>query len=263
MMKMVAVPSLPLFVVVAITIALSSTGVSSSTLVWPSDNIPNEDLNGSSSHLRKLENGKHSPGMERCLEDKVFSERVEIGTQCVCRDKTGDEIAEEDRGIILICSDQCAFCNHDRTVCGIQSEQALYDNDTGSKIGIGQVFQYLKLGEMTDYLSSEQSEAGDDLILGIEEINCIEEDTGSEYIMGQCANCNVYFGGTKCNACDVTECGNAGSGVFAPIMDCTNIQEDAVFDFCSDISMEDYSFFQAFRPDQFQRCLPMKNLLDQ
>jgi len=202
--------------------------------------------------------------MQRCLEDKIFSERVEIGTQCVCRDKTGDEVNEDDRGIVLVCSDQCAFCNPERSVCGIMSEEALYDVDSGSKIGIGQVFEYVKLGPMTDSLSSDQQKkAGNGIILGIEELDCKEQDTGSEYIMGRCSSCNVYFEGSKCNSCEVTECGTTGSGVFAPIMDCTNIQEDAIYDFCSDVLMEEYSLFQAFRPDQFLKCLPMENLLVQ
>ena len=200
-------------------------------------------------HLRTL---KDTPGMQRCLLDKIFSERVEIGTKCHCQ--------THDDGIALICSDECAFCNHQRTVCGMKSEEALYDVDSGLKIGVGQVFEYLKLGPMAITLSADQRESTDGIILGIEELDCQENNTGDEYVLGRCSTCNVYFDGTKCNSCEVTECGRTGSGVFAPIMDCTNLQADAVYDFCSDVQIEDFGIFQAFLADQFQKCLPMENL---
>jgi len=196
-----------------------------------------------------------TPGMQRCLSDKIFSERVEIGTKCVCRN--------DDDGIALVCSDECAFCNRDRSVCGMKAEEALYDIDSGLKIGIGQVFEYLKLGPMDIQMFGDQREFphNDGIVLGIEELDCEEEDTGDEYILGKCANCNVYFDGIKCDSCKVTECGRAGSGVFAPVIDCTNLQKDAIYDFCSDVQIEDSGLFQAFLPDQFQKCLPMENLM--
>jgi len=213
-------------------------------------------------NIRVLDGKGASRGLERCLEDKMFSERVEIGTQCICKDKTGDDIIEDDKGIVLICSDDCAFCNDERTVCGLKSEQALYDVESGSKIGMGQVFEYLKFDPIIASLSGHKKEAGDGIIIGIEELHCKEQDIDNRYVMERCSTCNVYFEGTKCNFCEVIECERAGSGIFAPVFDCTNIQEHAIFDFCADVSMEDDSLFQAFRPDQFQRCLPMQNLLD-
>jgi len=246
------------------TVALSSTRVLSSSLSSSSYVRQKDDANNGSRNLRSLDDAKGGRGLERCLEDKMFSERVEIGTQCVCKDKTGDDISDDDKGIVLVCSDECAFCNNERTVCGIKSEEALYDAESGSKIGMGQVFEYLKFGPIVDFLSTEhQIQAGDGIVLGIEELDCIEQDIDNEYIMGRCSKCNVYFGGVKCNFCEVTECGKTGSGIFAPIMDCTNIQEMAVFDFCSDVVMEEYSHFQAFQPDRFHKCLPMNNLLDE
>lgn len=251
---------LRLFFFIAVTVVLSSTRVLSSSL---SHRRQEEDVNGRSSHLRKLDGTAYGRGMERCLQDKIFSERVEIGTQCICKDKTGDSISEDDKGIVLLCSDQCAFCNDERTVCGIKSEEALYDVEFGSKIGMGQVFEYLKFGPIVDSLSIEQqTQVGDGIVLGIEELDCNEQDMNNEeYIMGRCSKCNVYFGDMKCNFCEVIECGKTGSGIFAPIMDCTNIQKDAIYDFCSDVLMEENSLFQAFHPDQFHKCLPMENLL--
>ena len=258
------VPSLPrLFSFIAITAVSLSTHVVSSPLSWSSHRGQNEEVNNGSRNLRKLESPNGGQGMERCLREKTFFERVEIGTQCFCKDKTGENIGEDDKGIVLVCSDECAFCNEERTVCGIKSEEALYDVESGSKIGMGQVFEYLKFGPMNDFLSTEQQmKAGDGIVLGIEELDCHEQDIDNEYIMGRCSNCNVYFGGMKCNFCEVTECGTTGSGIFAPIMDCTNIQENAIFDFCSNnVEMEEFSLFQAFHPDQFHKCLPMENLL--
>ena len=248
-------------VLLCVFFAIAIAAVSSSKLAVSSTRVFSSDRSES---LRKLgADAKNSRGLERCLQDKLFSERVEIGTQCVCKNKASDNANDDDEGIVLVCSDECAFCNEERTVCGIKSEEALYDIKSGLKIGMGQVFEYLKFGPMTRVLPTEQqSQAGDGIILGIEELDCNEEKIDNEYEMGRCSRCNVYFGGTKCNLCEVTECGNTGSGIFAPIMDCTNIQENAVFDFCSDsIAMDENSFFQAFLPDEFNKCLPMDNLL--
>jgi len=253
------------FFFITMTVILSPTSVFSSSLLSSSHIRQNEDFNGDnggSRNLRKLGGTNGGRGLERCLQDKLFWERVEIGTQCICKDKTGDDISDGDKGIVLICSDECAFCNDDRTVCGIKSEEALYDVESGSKIGMGQVFEYLKFGPIIDFLTTEHQKRGDDgIILGIEELDCDEQNEDNEYIMGRCSKCNVYFGGTKCNFCEVTECGKTGSGIFAPIMDCTNIQENAIFDFCLDVVMEGSSLFYAFHPDQFHKCLPMENLL--
>ena len=249
-----------LFLLTTMTVILSSTVVLSS---FSSSSSSSSYVRGNneSGTIRKLYNSNGGRGLERCLEDKIFSERVEIGTKCVCKDKTNSD-DDDDKGIVLVCSDQCAFCNDERSVCGIKSVEALYDTESGSKIGIGQVFEYLKFGPITDYLSEEhQLAAAEGVVLGIEELDCDEEDVDNTYILGRCSKCNVYFGGTKCNFCEVTECDGTGSGTFAPIMDCTNIQENAIFDFCLDIEMEEYSLFQAFRPDQFHKCLPMENLL--
>ena len=245
---------------IELTVLLSCTHVSSSLFSRPSHLRPKEDTNDARRNERILDSKGASPGLERCLEEKIFSERVEIGTQCICKDKTGDDISDEDKGVVLICSDECAFCNDERTICGLKSEEALYDAESGSKIGMGQVFEYLKFDPIVDSLSEHQIQAGDGVIIGIEELGCKEENIDNKYWMDRCSTCNVYFAGTKCNFCEVIECGNTGSGIFAPVMDCTNIQENAIFDFCENISIEDDSLFQAFRPDQFQRCLPMQNL---
>ena len=229
----------------------------------------------SSSHVRgeksrdfstRTLNNVNSRGLERCIEDKIFSERIEIGTKCVCKDtadgtyKNNGDDNEYDEGIVLVCSDQCAFCNDSRSVCGIKSVEALYDKVSGSKIGIGQVFEYLKLGSIEEeynILSSRQS-LPTVAILGIEELDCDED--ADNHQLHRCSLCNVYFGGTKCNSCEVNSCGS-GSGTFAPVMDCTNVQKNALFDFCQEVEMEGNSLFQAFLPDQFHRCLPMENLV--
>jgi hypothetical protein len=246
--------SLQLFYFIAVTSVLSWTHVLSS-----------EDINVGNSNLRRLDEPQRSRGLERCLQDKIFSERVEIGTRCVCKDRTGDDTSDDEQGIVLVCSDECTFCNDERTVCGLKSEEALYDVESGLKIGMGQVFEYLKFGPTIDFMSKDQQKKqdGDGIVLGIEELDCKEQEVEDSYVMGRCSKCNVYFDGAKCNFCEVTECGKSGSGIFAPIMDCTNIQENAIFDFCSDIKMEEYSLFQAFHPEQFHKCLPMENLLDQ
>lgn len=148
------------------TILLPSSAAGSSFVRRPYDTNDDGDILGYNKR-RKLadynnnnNNNQHAidhrgRGLDRCLEDKIFSERVEIGTKCVCKDNTDSE-NDNDRGIVLLCSDACAFCNNDRTICGIKSLEALYDAESGSKIGIGQVFEYLKLGQLEEYMAMDE-----------------------------------------------------------------------------------------------------------
>lgn len=172
--------------------------------------------------------------MERCLQDKAVAERSEIGVECICKSKTN-------QGIVLVCSDQCAFCNDDQSVCGIKSTEALYDSENGSRVGIGLVFEYLKPGTgMIDLLPDElissakfgegsnsdlnigTGEESPVVVLGMEEIDCQEDE--ETLSLNSCQECNVYLGGSKCNSCELVECGEEGSGIIAPVMNCTNIQ---------------------------------------
>jgi hypothetical protein len=173
--------------------------------------------------------------MERCLQDKATAERSEIGVECICKSKSN-------QGIVMVCSDQCAFCNDDQSVCGIKSTEALYDSEDGSRSGIGLVFEYLKPGTaMIDLLPKElissatfgQGSHSDSnvnetkeglpiVVLGIEEIGCQEDE--ETHNLNSCKECNVYLGGRRCNSCELVECGEEGSGIIAPVMNCTNIQ---------------------------------------
>ena len=60
----------------------------------------------------------------------------DAGLQCRCEAVDG--------GITLICVDACAYCNPTQSVCGINSAQAFYDNETGKRNAIGGVFKYEK-----------------------------------------------------------------------------------------------------------------------
>ncbi|KAL3904655.1 MAG: hypothetical protein SGARI_004829, partial [Bacillariaceae sp.] len=118
----------------------------------------------------------------------------------------------------------------------------------GSRVGIGLVFEYLKPGtEMIDLLpdelisSAKFGEGKDDalesttnteekspiVVLGIEEIGC-QEDQETMHLKA-CQECNVYLGGKRCTSCELVECGEEGSGIIAPVMNCTNIQPVSLF----------------------------------
>lgn len=168
--------------------------------------------------------------IERCLQDKLVAERSQIGVECVCKSKN--------QGIVLVCSDQCAFCNTAQSVCGIKSTEALYSNENGSRIGIGLVFEYLKPGPIMANVLTQQdvltAKFGDAatytettpntpvILLGIEEVDCVEDEDTQE--LTSCDTCNVYLGGTKCESCKLVECDEDGSGIVAPVFNCTNIQ---------------------------------------
>jgi hypothetical protein len=166
--------------------------------------------------------------MDRCLLDKTVAERSQIGVECMCKSKA-------DRGIVLVCSDQCAFCNDDQSVCGIKSTETLYNSENGTRVGIGLVFEYLKPGSamlevMSSDLISTAHVMGENntqvqspvVVLGIEEVGC-EEDEDTEQLVS-CDTCNVYLGGSKCESCQLVECGEPGSGIIAPVMNCSNLQ---------------------------------------
>jgi hypothetical protein len=178
--------------------------------------------------------------MERCLDDKMLAERSQIGVECMCKNKT-------DQGIVLICADQCAFCNENQTVCGIKSTETLYHTDTAARVGIGLVFEYIKPGTamLNNLLSSDVITTAHVMknnnnninnnnaqvespvvVLGIEEINCEEDDETQKLV--SCDTCNVYLGGSKCQSCQLIECGESGSNIIAPIMNCTNVQPVSV-----------------------------------
>lgn len=95
-----------------------------------------------------------------------------IGLQCQC--------IPRDAGTLLACIDQCAYCNDEQTVCGLQSAQTLFDSETGLRVGIGGVFDYL-----TGF---------HDTSLAIENINCIEENG----VIISCDTCDFYVNGEKC-----------------------------------------------------------------
>lgn len=95
-----------------------------------------------------------------------------IGLQCQC--------IPRDAGTLLACIDQCAYCNDEQTVCGLQSAQTLFDRKTGLRVGIGGVFDYL-----TGF---------HDTSLAIENINCIEENG----VIVSCDTCDFYVNGEKC-----------------------------------------------------------------
>lgn len=206
------------------TVSSTATGQTASNTLRGST-VRREDTDIAHSNVvgRKL-------SMERCLQDEIIAERSQIGLECICKSKA-------DQGIVMVCSDQCAFCNDDQSVCGIKSTETLYDSDNGSRVGIGLVFEYLKPGSamldrmapdlinmahvVTEKENSEQVESPV-VVLGIEEVDC-EEDEESQQLTS-CDTCNVYLGGKPCESCDLIECGEEGSGVFAPVMDCTNVQ---------------------------------------
>jgi hypothetical protein len=84
----------------------------------------------------------------------------------------------------LACIDECAYCNEDQTVCGLQSAQALLDSETGRlRVGVGGVFEYVKGFKGTS--------------LAIENINCVEENI----VIVSCETCDVYVNGEKCKLC--------------------------------------------------------------
>jgi hypothetical protein len=193
------------------------------------------------------------PAAERCLRDEEWSERTEIGVECLCKGAPSSSSSSTGTGTVLVCSDQCAFCNADRTVCGIKSTEALYDPATGARTGVGMVYEYLKLGPLESLVLAMAAGGGTAtttttttpavtvyevqvnatttagtgpststaISLALQELGCVEDEETEELL--SCGSCDVYLGGVPCNSCTVTECGDGG--VFAPVMDCSNLQE--------------------------------------
>lgn len=167
-----------------------------------------------------------SEALQACEEDATINEENlrDTGLECKCETVEG--------GATLICVDACAYCNAARTVCGINSAQAFYDNDTGTRTAIGGVFKY---------------ELGLKDILAVENIGCEEDANGR---ITSCQTCNVYANNHKCNSCDFKTCPD---GRVEEVMDCSNIEHGALFDFCDDVIIEK-GIFQTFSDNQFNEC---------
>ena len=95
-----------------------------------------------------------------------------IGLRCQCLPRQA--------GTLLACVDECAYCNEDLTVCGLQSAQVLFDVESGLRVGIGGVFEYV-----TGFVGTS---------IAIENIDCVD-DNG---ILISCETCDVYVNGEKC-----------------------------------------------------------------
>jgi hypothetical protein len=164
--------------------------------------------------------------LKACEEDKTINEDnlSDFGLECKCETVDG--------GVTLICVDACAYCNSDNTVCGINSAQAFYDNDTGDRTAIGGVFIY-ELG-LKDFVA-------------VENIGCAEDDNGR---IISCATCNVYANNHMCNSCDFQTCPD---GRVEELIDCSNIEPGAIFDFCNEVVVEE-GIFQTFSDGQYSEC---------
>ena len=62
----------------------------------------------------------------------------------------------------MACVDECAYCNEDLTVCGLQSAQVLFDVESGLRVGIGGVFEYV-----TGFVGTS---------IAIENIDCVDDN---------------------------------------------------------------------------------------
>lgn len=171
----------------------------------------------------------HSPAEESCAEDAERYEEIleEYGGECQCKD-TND-------GVVLVCMDECAYCNEDESVCGIQSAQILYEENSGDAIGLGGVFHYV---------------TGFDETIAVENLDC----TGENGTIVSCEECNVYVNEQSCDSCEIIDCGD---GSFAEMMDCDNIEYGATFNFCEDVEIDDDSVFQALSDEGFEECLSL------
>jgi hypothetical protein len=77
-----------------------------------------------------------------------------IGLRCQCLPRQA--------GTLLACVDECAYCNEDLTVCGLQSAQVLFDVESGLRVGIGGVFEYV-----TGFVGTS---------IAIENIDCVDDN---------------------------------------------------------------------------------------
>jgi hypothetical protein len=171
-----------------------------------------------SQEMRRLQD------LEACEVDAARNEagNVDRGTQCTCEDTT--------QGVRLVCVDQCNYCNAELSSCGVRSAQALYD-ESGIRIAIGGVFVYTK-----------GCVEGD--ILAVTESGCTPGTA--------CTECQVFVNDEQCNSCRLEQCPD--STTIREIIDCTNIEDNATFNFCDTVVVDD-GVFEAFNNGEFSECL--------
>jgi hypothetical protein len=164
--------------------------------------------------------------LEACEIDAARNEagNADRGTECTCQDTT--------EGVRLVCVDECAYCNEEQSSCGIRSAQALYDA-TGSRIAIGGVFVY-----------TSGCQEGD--ILAVTESGCTPGNA--------CTECQVFVNDEQCNSCVLEQCPDSTN--IREIIDCTNIEDNAMFNFCETVVVDD-GVFEAFNSGEFSECLPL------
>jgi hypothetical protein len=162
---------------------------------------------------------------------KACEDSVNDPEACVCEDLNVNMTART-------CLDSCNYCNEDLTYCGSPTSEEVF--------GI--------IGETTTISNSFAYNKGRVEVVVIAQTDCEMDDMGEVL----CATCNVFVDGEECNQCTLNNCSTgANTGMRLPSFDCTNVEDDAVYDECDDsLIVQDGSVFEFLttKVGEFDSC---------
>jgi hypothetical protein len=139
---------------------------------------------------------------------KACEDALDDPEACVCEDLDVNTTA-------LTCLDSCNYCNEDFAYCGSPTSEEVF--------GI--------LGETESISESFAYNKGRVEVVLIAKTDCEMDDMGEVL----CATCNVVVDGEECNECTLNICSTgANTDMQLPSFDCTNVEDDAVYDACDD-----------------------------
>ena len=199
-----------------------------------------DDITGSCA----IDVGKICEGLAYDAENVLSLESW--GTTCQCRDD-GETMSgnntngEQDADVVedfihLECTDSCHSCNADGNFC---LEKYNYGFDLPKSTGLDNLFSC----DMRYIISSND-----------ETISYRKEEIlyKFDYLTFECS---MSINGTECTSCLADR--RCADGYIGYLVDCSNIEADAVYDDCSQEGLDGGELLQFLRPEYFdQDCIP-------
>jgi hypothetical protein len=156
-----------------------------------------------------------------CEKLKLDADNPYSGTLCGC--------TEDGQDAVLSCSDECSYCNADKSVCA-------------TKTTVSSITASFRTGVSAKSATYTYTQGVEGVLL-IETTEC--------YSDGNCSACSVAFNGEQCNSCTPSQC-SGGDSSFD--IDCTNIDPNTAFSFCDSPVIESGPL-QVLSADGFGKCL--------
>jgi hypothetical protein len=156
-----------------------------------------------------------------CEEMTMYMDNPLSGAVCEC--------TESGKDAVMTCSDDCSYCNADKSVCATKTTESTLTSSLNSNV----------TAKSATYTYTQ----GLDGILVFDTTGCGMDDT--------CSGCSVTFNGAQCNSCTPSQC----SGGFPSFdIDCANVDPNAIVSLCDSPVIESGPL-QVLSSDGFATCV--------